>query len=127
MPPELQSPMSAPPPCYAVLYPALAAIAKRHGYALGVHGSMRRDFDLLAVPWTEEAGEPLPMIEEMKAACEGVYSHHEFDHLIKSGNPTEKPHGRKAWSIHLTNKGMNGPYLDVSVMPRVPRNTEVKS
>jgi hypothetical protein len=120
VPPEYQNPEAVAPPCYAVLYPHLSAIANRHGYALAVHGSMRRDFDLVAVPWTEEAGEPLPMIQEMKAAVEGVYSHHEVDHLIKTGNPTEKPHGRVAWSIHLTNKGMHGPYLDISVMPRRP-------
>lgn len=111
--------MTAPPPCYAVLYPPLVEIARRHGYALAVHGSMSRDFDLVAVPWEADAGEPLPMIDEMKAAVQGVYAHPEVDHLLKDGHRTSKPHGRSAWSIHLTTKGADGPYLDISVMPRV--------
>lgn len=30
-------------------------VAKRHGWAIGVHGSLKRDIDLIAIPWTEEA------------------------------------------------------------------------
>lgn len=116
---ENSKPVSAPPSCYAVMYPVLVEIAKRHGYALAVHGSMRRDFDLLAVPWTEEAGEPEPMLLEMKAAAEGVWTHHDWDHIGTTfEHGSAKPHGRRAWSIHLTNNGCYGPYLDISVMPR---------
>lgn len=112
-------PMTAPPTLYAAMYPELLRVAKAHGYALAVHGSMTRDFDLIAVPWTEAAGDPQPMIEEMKHAIGGVYLHHEVDHLVADGRPSDKPHGRRAWSIHLTNKGADGPYIDLSVMPRV--------
>lgn len=114
--------MTAPPSLYAVMYPELVRIAKNHGYALAIHGSMTRDFDLIAVPWTSEAKEAQPMIDEMKTAIGGVYVHHEVDHevdhIVKDGNPSEKPHGRRAWSIHLTNNGCDGPYIDLSVMPR---------
>lgn len=112
--------MTAPPPAYAVLYPALVAIAREHGYALGIHGSMARDFDLIAAPWTAEAGEPFPMILAMKAAVQGVFTHHDMDDLSEraGGHPTKRPHGRQCWSIHLTNEGAAGPYLDISVMPR---------
>ncbi len=41
-------------PLYAAcLYPEMAEIARKHGYALAVHGSLARDFDLIAIPWTE--------------------------------------------------------------------------
>lgn len=105
---------------YAVLYPALVLIARKHGYALAVHGSMARDFDLIAVPWIADAGDPFQMVEEMKEAVHGVYTHHEFDHLLSNGSMTSKLHGRMAWSIHLTDKGAFGPYIDLSVMPRSP-------
>lgn len=111
-------PMTAPPTLYAAMYPELVRIAKAHGYALAVHGSMTRDFDLIAVPWTAEAGDPQPMIDEMKHAMGGVYVHHDVDHLVADGRPSDKPHGRRAWSIHLTTKGADGPYIDLSVMPR---------
>lgn len=34
-----------------------------------------------------------------------------------------KPHGRLAYSLHLTDRGGAGPYLDVSVMPRLTSPT----
>ena len=46
-------------PVYAAaLYPDLASLFHRHGYALAVHGSLARDFDLVGVPWGEIVAEP---------------------------------------------------------------------
>ena len=46
-------------PVYAAaLYPDLAAICISHGYALAVHGSLARDFDLIAVPWAAQTSPP---------------------------------------------------------------------
>lgn len=53
------------------MYPDLAAIFQRHGYALAVHGSLARDFDLIAVPWVDEASEPSKVLEEV-ASCFAV-------------------------------------------------------
>lgn len=40
-------------PIYAAaLYPDLAKVLVGYGYALAVHGSLARDFDLVAVPWS---------------------------------------------------------------------------
>ena len=33
----------------------IRAIAKKHGWAVGVHGTLKRDIDLIAVPWVWEA------------------------------------------------------------------------
>lgn len=112
--------MRAPPPAYAVLYPVLVAIAKEYGYALAIHGSMTRDFDLIAVPWDPLAGNPLSMAERMRDAVQGVFVNHEVEHLLADGKMTTKPHGRMCWAIHLTNLGAAGPYIDLSVMPRSP-------
>lgn len=40
---------------YAWMVPRLTEVARDCGYALGVHGSMHRDLDLIAVPWVDEA------------------------------------------------------------------------
>jgi hypothetical protein len=46
-------------PIYAAaLYPELSEIARSHGYALAVHGSLARDFDLICVPWAVQISEP---------------------------------------------------------------------
>jgi hypothetical protein len=102
---------------YAAVLPKLQAVARAHGYALTVHGSMATDFDLVAVPWIAEASEAAILIEAIRASINGyIRDESEWDH-----NPAKRPHGRLAWSIYPDEVAGNqgrGPYLDISVMPR---------
>lgn len=102
---------------YAAALPQLQAVAREHGYALAVHGSMATDLDLIAAPWTEEATDAETLIEALRAAIGGaIRDETEFYH-----NPARRPHGRLAWSIYPDAESAqhsDGPYLDVSVMPR---------
>lgn len=104
--------------CFAASYPLLAALARQHGYALAIHGSMATDFDLVAVPWTAVPSHPEELIETIRSTVNGYIENDplasEFDETRR--NPVKKLHGRLAWSIYL-NEGRSGPYLDVSVMP----------
>ena len=96
-------------PVYTVLYIGMKKIAEKHGYALTLHGSMNRDLDVLAVPWIEDADEPEILLEEFRKKYDMRY---EFDEP-KYGNCSNKPHGRKAYTLML-----NGPYyIDLSIMP----------
>jgi hypothetical protein len=53
-------------PIYAAaLYPDLAAICISHGYALAAHGSLARDFDLIAVPWASQTSPPELVLDEI--------------------------------------------------------------
>lgn len=83
-------------------------VAKRCGYAIGVHGSMTRDFDLIAVPWTEEATDDYTLIEEIRKKLKAFVG--------AGGCATKKPHGRRAWVICLDAESRA--YLDISVIPR---------
>ena len=118
---RLLDPSPARAAAYVAIYPMLVAIARRHGYALAVHGSLHRDFDLIAVPWVKEASEPLVLIKAFKKATRAVTHHDETDHLVKDCAPNAKPHGRIAYSLHVTNSGMYGGYLDISVLPKLKR------
>lgn len=113
-------PIPARAAAYVALYPMLLQIARDHGYALAVHGSVHRDFDLIAVPWIEEASDPLVLIQAFKEATSTVTHHEDADYLIPDCNPSTKPHGRLAYSLHTSNTGMYGGYLDVSIWPRLP-------
>lgn len=115
---KLLDPSPARAAAYVALYPMLQQIAKRHGYALAVHGSLHRDFDLVAIPWVEEASEPFTLIKAFKKATATVFTHEDFDHIEPEKNVTKKPHGRLSYSLHVTNSGMYGGYLDISVMPK---------
>lgn len=114
-------PVPARAAAYVALYPMLLNIAKDHGYSLAVHGSVHRDFDLVAIPWIDEASSPLDLIRSFKAATNAVTHHEDMDDSFPDCHPKEKPHGRLAYSLHVTNSGMYAGYLDISVMPKTTK------
>lgn len=108
----------------AILVPALREVARRHGYALAVHGSLERDIDLLAAPWRDLATDASSLMRDMYRACEAIVGYATgpggWTEKEQWGppegslpKPERKPHGRLGWSILFG----GGPYLDVSVMP----------
>lgn len=111
-----------PATAYLSAIPLLTEVARKCGYALAVHGSLGRDLDLVAIPWTEEAESAESLILAMLAAFGWNRAHLDPETIGQDGQvvrpsghvPTKKPHGRVAWSIHFD----LGLYLDVSVMPR---------
>jgi hypothetical protein len=97
-------------PWYAMAYIPLERIAWRHGYALALHGSMGRDLDLIAIPWTEDADSPEKLLRAFRRF------------IIKKSNiryplptPCHKPHGREAYVLSI---GFDSQYIDLSIMPR---------
>lgn len=96
-------------PSYTLLVPILTKAARECGYALGLHGSMARDLDLIAVPWIEDATDADTLVARLVEACGGFLREERAQR-----DPVARPHGRLAWSIHLG----GGPYIDLSVMPR---------
>ncbi len=92
-------------PVYAAaMYPELAGIFHHHGYALAVHGSLARDFDLIAVPWADSVSEP-------KEVLASVLAKFAVD-LI--GELTPKNHGRLCQTISV---GFGHCAIDLSFMP----------
>jgi hypothetical protein len=75
--------------CRSIL-PAIRQAAHGVGYAIGVHGSMRRDLDLIAVPWTEEHADRDALASAISVAACGA-NHAEYGW-------NEKPCGRQATS-----------------------------
>lgn len=88
----------------AALYPQLAKIFQSHGYALAVHGSLARDFDVIAVPWAEKVSNPEDVIKEI---TDGFVIH-----VI--GEPTPKRYGRVAYFISV---GFGECAIDLSFFP----------
>ena len=99
------------PALYSHRLADIQAIARAHGYAVAIHGSMQRDLDVIAVPWTNKAVTAKTLVKRL---CEGLDLM--YDH---SRNPVEKPHGRLAWTLL-----MNGAcWMDLSVMPLLEKNS----
>lgn len=117
---ELRDPSPARAAAYAAFYPMLQQVARRHGYALAIHGTLHRDFDLIAVPWVKDASDRLTLIKALRKTTRAVTWGRRQDRLkvYRDCSPTEKPHGRFAYSLHFTEHGGHGAYLDISVLPK---------
>lgn len=101
-------------PAYAALYPVLCEIARSHGYALAIHGTLARDMDLVAVPWVENCSSAIELMDAISkhvAACMDVKNGKGIPLYV----PERKPHGRVSWAIPLE----FGAVIDLSVMPLV--------
>lgn len=96
---------------YAALIAPIRKVARQFGYAVAQHGTLARDIDLVAIPWTDEAVDPLLLVEAIAELVKG-YEGGSFG-SISPDSPSDKPHGRRAWSIHGW-----AFYIDLSVMPR---------
>lgn len=103
--------LESPATFYATLIPKMREAAHRCGYALGLHGSMQRDLDVIAAPWTEEATDALTLVRAITGAVGGFSV---TDEGTDSPHVSQKPHGRLAWTIHFGGQ----PHVDLSVLPR---------
>lgn len=92
-------------PVYACVYAQLAEVARQHGYALSIHGSLAADFDLVCIPWAKEVSEPQAVVDQItrEFAIEQVAGYE------------QKEHGRIATTISFS---FGECRLDLSFMPR---------
>lgn len=116
-------------PFFACLYPALCDVARKHGYALAIHGTVTADLDLIAVPWTDQAigAEDLRRaLMDHIGACgyddllrrHGLSEDHVSQIMSRDESRLEhtgkaKPNGRIAWNLYLD----CGAKVDLSVLP----------
>lgn len=94
------------------------AVARIHGYAICIHGSLARDIDLVAVPWTEAAHDPVVLVQDIRAVISSVLG---SCYVMKSDidvGGTMKPHGRRAFTL---SHQLGGSWFDLSVMPRIEK------
>lgn len=104
------------------LLPVIREAARTCGYAIGVHGSMVRDLDLIAAPWTDDATSAEELATTIRDALraylgdDGVYRQSQTSW-------SERPHGRRSLNIVFQERHIvqtpNGafPFIDLSIMP----------
>lgn len=108
--PEKPEPSYAP--VYCAIYPDLAKIAREHGYALAIHGSLQRDFDLVCVPWIVEPSSPQVVVDE-------IVSRYNFS-FFQPFPPKMMLHGRLCYTLVYGHTA----FLDLSFMPYVKEFVE---
>lgn len=99
---------------YRARLPAIREAARDHGYAIGVHGSERRDFDLIACAWRDGASDADTLAHAIATAACGITREGAYQW-------TTKPLGRVAVSIPVCwthRRGVtNDGHIDLSVAP----------
>ncbi len=97
---------------YASLWPDLKDAALDCGWALGLHGSLNSDMDIMAMPWTEEA----KPVEDMIKALEGCFTIPEPDRpYVVTEVSRNKPNNRVVYTIHI----FADFYIDVNIIDSI--------
>lgn len=105
------------PQLYAVFFHEMRVVAREHGYNLCVHGSLARDFDLVAIPWVDEPSDELALVKALDEALTGASldSRDAYGFSVLGG-------GRHAYIINLNRSRVSGSadpqwYIDLSITP----------
>ncbi len=93
---------------YACLWNDFRQAALNCGWALGLHGSLNSDMDIMAMPWVEDCSP----VQEMIKAIEGCLTIPEKALHFETTKSSDKPHNRAVYTIHIHADF----YLDVSVI-----------
>lgn len=81
---------------YASIWDDLRNAAMDNGWALGLHGSLANDMDIMAMPWVEDAKPVEEMIKALSDCfTESIFKEH---HLVPD---TAKPNGRTVYTMTI--------------------------
>lgn len=94
---------------YASIWNDLRQAAMDCGWALGLHGSLNSDLDIMAMPWIENAVPADDMIDNL-AACFGFSEYWIKNQLMV--DRSSKPNGRVVYTIPIYGDF----YLDINVI-----------
>jgi len=99
---------------YRFVLPKIRGAARDCGYAIGLHGSVRRDLDLIAVPWVLTHVDKDTLASAIQEAACGLKS--------ESYTWEQKPCGRLAtsfpvcWTWHEEPPILSNGHIDLSVV-----------
>lgn len=93
---------------YACVWPNLMNLAMDCGWALGLHGSLQSDMDIMAMPWTEDA----KPVEEMIKSLVSLFNEYPSNNEDSIRPHYGKPNGRIVYTLHI----FADFYLDINVI-----------
>lgn len=100
---------------YVHMIPDLKKAAHQKGYALGIHGSLREDLDMIAVPWVQDASSEEALIASLLVVVKGFVDPETYKATKDTVVSNEmKPHNRRAWTLGWGGRAR----VDLSVMPK---------
>lgn len=91
---------------YACILDDLKIAALSCGWALGIHGSLQNDMDIMAMPWTEDAADAKTLIKSLSECFNGNIF------VEMNENPIYKPNNRVVYVMRIWKDW----YLDINVI-----------
>ena len=82
---------------YAAMWEDFRQAALDKGWALGLHGSLSNDMDIMAMPWVENAKPIMEMIQSL----EDCLTKPDEELWIPTTMSTDKPNGRVVYTVHI--------------------------
>lgn len=92
---------------YACMWEDFRKSALDCGWALGLHGSLNSDMDIMAMPWIEGCASVDAMIESLERCLTKP-----DDQIFKTTKSTDKPNNRIVYTIHI----FADFYLDINII-----------
>ena len=92
---------------YASIYDDLRQAAMNCGWALGLHGSLSNDMDIMAMPWTEDA----KPVEDMIQALSDCFTDNPFKN-VQTKPHYGKPNNRVVYTMPIWGDF----YLDINII-----------
>lgn len=118
-----QKPLKAKPYFYACCLPTIQKIGRDLGYNIVIHGSMDRDMDLVAIPWTNSPSSHYRLISEIDLYVRGIkYDEECFERGYMF---SILPGGRSSYVVNINRGGAYNNYtdeqwyIDISITPLV--------
>ena len=93
---------------YAAMWDDFRQAAMDKGWALGLHGSLASDMDIMAMPWIENASP----VEEMIEALEDCLTQPDSDLWMPTQKHIDQPNNRIVYTICI----FGDFYLDLNVI-----------
>ena len=101
---------------YLRIVPVIKQVARDLGYAIGMHGSLTHDLDLIAVPWVTGEATHEELLDAMQLAIAGYKGmNHKQEKVDKPYIGSDMPHGRRAYIVWI---GVHA-HIDISITPVV--------
>ena len=98
---------------YACVWPELTEAANSVGWALGLHGSLKSDMDIMAMPWTESAKSLSELADSLRTIfTDAGNKDFGIDKIGYKIDMKSKPNGR----IVLTISIWADFYLDINII-----------
>lgn len=92
---------------YASIWPDIKQAATNCGWALGLHGSLSSDMDIMAMPWTEDA----KSVEELMQSISDCFTGNMWkdEHIVPHYG---KPNNRVVYTMNIWADF----YLDINII-----------